>query len=96
MFSRRHDRRAAHRAKHRAATPPSEPPRHAAEPRAEPPRFAAPHRAARALDANSADAENHASTVAINGGAVLAKLTENFGPNYELVGVSYANVALYP
>ena len=52
-------------------------------------------RAARALDANSADAENHANIVTINGGAVLAKLTANFGPDYELVDVSYVNVALY-
>ena len=52
-------------------------------------------RATRALDANSADAENHANIITINGGAVLAKLTENFGPDYELVDVSYVNVALY-
>ena len=52
-------------------------------------------RAARALDVNSADAENHANIVTINGGAVLAKLTANFGPDYELVDVSYVNVALY-
>ena len=52
-------------------------------------------RAARALDVNSADAENHADIVTINGGAVLAKLTANFGPDYELVDVSYVNVALY-
>ena len=41
-------------------------------------------RAARALDANSADAENHANIITINGGAVLARLTANFGPDYEL------------
>ena len=52
-------------------------------------------RAARALDANSADAENHANIVTIDGGAVLAKLTANFGPDYELVDVSYVNAALY-
>ena len=52
-------------------------------------------RAARALDANSADAENHANIVTIDGGAVLAQLTENFGPDYELVDISYVNVALY-
>ena len=52
-------------------------------------------RATRALDANSADAENHANSITINGGAVLAKLTANFEPNYELVDVSYVNVALY-
>ena len=52
-------------------------------------------RAARALDANFADAENHANIVTINGDAVLAELTANFGPGYELVDVSYANVALY-
>ena len=38
-------------------------------------------RVTRALDANSADAENHANIVTINGGAVLAKLTANFGPD---------------
>ena len=52
-------------------------------------------RAARALDANSADAENHANIVTINGGAVLAQLNANFGPDYELVDISYVNVALY-
>ena len=51
--------------------------------------------AARALDANSADAENHANIVTINGGAVLQQLTANFGPDYELVDISYSNVALY-
>ena len=49
----------------------------------------------RALDANSADTENHANIVTINGGAVLAELTANFGPDYELADVSYVNVALY-
>ena len=52
-------------------------------------------RAARALDADSTDAENHANIATINSGAVLSKLTENFGPDYELVDVSYVNVALY-
>ena len=51
--------------------------------------------ATRALDANSADAENHANIITINGGAVLAKLTANFGPDYELVDVSYVNVVLH-
>ena len=50
---------------------------------------------ARALDANSADAENHANIITIKSGAVLAQLTANFGPDYELVDISYANVALY-
>ena len=49
----------------------------------------------RALDANSADVENHADIVTTNGGAVLDQLTSNFGPEYELVDISYVNVALY-
>ena len=43
--------------------------------------------------ADSADAENHANIASINGGAVLDKQTDNFGPEYELVDVSYVNVA---
>ena len=50
-------------------------------------------RAALALDVDAADAENHANIVTINAGAVLDRLTKNFGPDYELDDVSHVKVA---